>query len=81
MFVNFLDVIMVNVYIIYEENFKIMNMLGLQNYIQLFEYDKFLFGVIYKLIGNFFCCCLFGLVLVLFFFFFYGRDYDFVNVF
>ena len=80
MFVNFLDAIMVNAYIIiYKENFKIMNMSGPQNHTQLLEHDKFLSGVIHKLIGNFSCRRPPGPAPVLPFPLFPGRDHDSVN--
>ena len=55
MFVNFLDTIMVNAYIIYKENFKIMNMPAPVKSSKPLELDKFMSGVIHKLIGNFSC--------------------------
>ena len=79
MFVNFLDAIMVNAYIIYKENFKIMNMSGPQNHTQPLEHDKFLSGVIHKLIGNFSCRRPPGPAPVLPFPLFHGRDHDSVN--
>lgn len=79
MFVNFLDAIMVNAYIIYKKNFKIMNMSGPQNHTQLLEHDKFLSGVIHKLIGNFSCRRPPGPAPVLPFPLFHGRDHDSVN--
>ena len=56
MFVNFLDAIMVNAYIVYKANFKIMNMPAPQNPPNPLAHDKFMSGVIHKLIGNFSCC-------------------------
>ena len=52
MFVNFLEVIIVNAYIIYNENFKIMNMPASEN---LQSHLNMMSGVIQKLIGNFPC--------------------------
>ena len=79
MFVNFLDAIMVNAYIIYKKKSKIMNMSGPQNHIQPLEHDKFLSGVIHKLIGNFSCRRPPGPAPVLPFPLFHGRDHDSVN--
>ena len=55
MFVNFLDAIMVNAYIIYKDNFKIMNIPAPQNPSNPLEHDKFMSGIIHKLIANFSC--------------------------
>ena len=53
MFVNLLDATMVNAYIIYKENFKNMNMPAPEKPPKPLEHDKFMSGVIHKLIGNF----------------------------
>ena len=80
MFVNFLDAIMVNAYIIYKENFKIMNMPAPQNPPQPLEHDKFMSGVIHKLIGNFSCRSRPGPAPALPPPPFHGREHDSVNV-
>ena len=54
-FLSVLDAIMVNAYIIYKEYFKIMNMPQPQNPTNPLVHDKFMSGVVYKLIGNFSC--------------------------
>ena len=48
MFVNFLDAIMVNAYIIYKENFRIMNMPAPVKRPKPLAHDKFMSGVIHK---------------------------------
>lgn len=53
LFVNFLDAIMVNAYIIYKENFKIMNSPQPQKPPKPMTHDKFMANVIHELIGNF----------------------------
>ena len=55
MFVNFLSPIIVNAYIIYKENFKNMNMPAPEKPPKPLEHDKFMSGIIHKLIGNFSC--------------------------
>ena len=55
LFVNFLDAIMVNTYIIYKENFKVMNYPQLQKPPQPMTHDKFMANVIHELIGDFTC--------------------------
>ena len=46
---------MVNAYIIYKENFKNMNMPAPEKPPKPLEHDKFMSGIIHKLIGNFSC--------------------------
>lgn len=53
--VNFLDAIMVNAYIIYKENFKIMNMPQPQKPPQPKGHDKFMASIIHNLMDGFFC--------------------------
>ena len=55
MFVNFLDAIMVNAYIVYRENFPIMNMPPPRIPPKPMPRDKFIAGFIHKLTGNFSC--------------------------
>lgn len=80
MFVNFLDAIMVNAYIVYKENFLIMNMPPPQIPPKPIPHDKFMAGVIHKLIRNFSCCCPPGPVPAMPPPPFHGRDHDSVNV-
>ena len=79
-FVNFLGAIIVNAYIIYKENFKIMNTSAPQNPLNPLADDKFMSGVIHKLIGNFSCCRQSGPALALSFTLFHGRNHDSVSL-
>ena len=80
MFVNFLDAIMVNAYIVYKENFRIMNMPPPQKTPKPLSHDKFMAGVIHKLIGNFSCRRQPGPAPAMPPPPFHGRDHDSVNV-
>ena len=55
LFVNFLDVIMVNAYIIYKVNFKIMNMPQPEKPPHPMGHDKFMASIIHDLMGGFTC--------------------------
>ncbi|PFX31328.1 Tyrosine-protein kinase isoform SRK4 [Stylophora pistillata] len=80
MFVNFLDAIMVNAYIVYKENFRIMNMPPPQKPPKPLSHDKFMAGVIHKLIGNFSCRRQPGPAPAMPPPPFHGRDHDSVNL-
>ena len=80
MFVNFLDAIMVNAYIIYKENFKNMNMPAPEKSPRPLEHDKFMSGVIHKLMGNFSCRHQHGPPAALPPTPFHRREYDSVNL-
>ena len=80
MFVNFLDAIMVNTYIMYKENFRIMNMPPPQISPKPMSHDKFMASVIHKLIGNFSRRCQPGPAPAMPPPPFHGRDHDSVNV-
>lgn len=71
---------MVNAYIIYKENFKIMNTSAPQNPLNPLAHDKFMSGVIHKLIGNFSCCRQSGPALALPFTLFHQRNHDSVSL-
>lgn len=78
MFVNFLDAVMVNAYIVYKEHFRIMNMPPPQIPPKPMPHDKFMAGVIHKLIGIFLAVVAqYQQCLSLHF---HGRDHDSVNV-
>ena len=55
LFVSFLDAIVVNAYIIYKENFKIMNMPQPQKPPHPMGHDKFMASIIHDLMGGFTC--------------------------